>query len=173
MDFLEEIDAKMSAIEYGWVDNANNRHTDLTDFGNSYKLQSPEQLLKSRLGVCWDQVELERKLFTDAKIATRSFFIVHYDDDKCPTHTFILFEYNNKIYWYEHAWSIMRGLHVFDNFNQAISDIRSIFIEKELQNNYNPQNLMIYEYEAPPSGLSCPDFYKHCENGKQIQISNL
>ena len=98
MDFVKEIDKEMSLIQYGWVDNNGNKHTDMTHFAEKYILQMPDQLLKSRLGICWDQVELQRKLFTDAGIAARSFFIVHYDGDKCPTHTFTIFEYNDKVF---------------------------------------------------------------------------
>ncbi len=170
MEFLKDIDAKIDAIEYGWVDDAGDRHMDLTGFSDNYRLQSSEQLQESHLGVCWDQVELARKLFDDAGVKNRTFFIVHYDGDKCPTHTFILFEYDGKFYWHEHAWEIMRGLHEFDTFAQAISTIRDAFIEKMLHGEYDPQNLVIYEYEAAPAGLSCLEFYKHCEKGKQIHI---
>ena len=168
MDFLKEIDSTINTVEYGWIDESGGRHTDLANFSDEYRLQSPKQLQESRLGVCWDQVELARKLFSDAGIATRTFFIVHYDDDKCPTHTFILFEHDGKTYWHEHAWEIMRGLHEFDTFKQAISTIRDAFIEKMLHGEYDPQNLVIYEYGTPPAGLSCLGFYKHCEKGEQI-----
>ena len=169
MDSLEEINSKMDTIEYGWVDSSNNKHVDMKNYSDSYVLQSPENLLRSRLGVCWDQVELERKLFNDNGIKNRSFFIVYYDNDKCPTHTFILLEHSNEVYWYEHAWATMRGLHRFDSFEQAILSVYNTFIDKELHGKYNPQNLIIYEYETPPYGISCSDFYKHCEKGKRVQ----
>lgn len=173
MDFIKEIDAKMSLIQYGWIDSNGDKHTDMAHYAEKYMLQMPEQLLESRLGVCWDQVELQRKLFTDAGVATRSFFIVHYDEDKCPTHTFMLFEHNNKTFWYEHAWTVLRGLHEYDNLKAAISDIRNKFINNELGGKYDPQNLVIYEYDAPKENLSCLEFYKHCERGKQVQIDSL
>lgn len=173
MDFVKEIDAKMSPIQYGWVDSSGAKHTDMAHYAEKYMLQMPEQLLESRLGVCWDQVELQRKLFTDAGVATRSFFIVHYDGNECPTHTFILFEHDNKTYWYEHAWAVMCGLHEYDNLKTAISDIRNKFINNELGGKYDSQNLVIYEYDAPKENLSCLNFYKHCEKGKQIQIDSL
>ena len=169
MDSIKKIDSEMNLIEYGWVDASGNKHMDMKNFSDAYALQSPEKLLDSRLGVCWDQVELERKLFNDAGVKVRSFFIVHYDNNMCPTHTFILFKHNGKIYWYEHAWAILRGLHEFDSFKQAISYVRKKFIDNELHSKYNPQHLVIYEYGTPSYGLSCPAFYKHCENGKQIQ----
>ena len=173
MDFIKEIDEKMSLIQYGWVDNDGCKHTDMSHFSEKYMLQLPEQLLKSHLGVCWDQVELQRKLFAGIGIATRSFFIVHYDEGKCPTHTFTIFEYNNKTFWYEHAWTIMCGLHKYDNLKSAILDIRDKFISNELSNEYNPQNLVIYEYNEPQKNLSCSEFYQHCEKGKRITIDSL
>lgn len=173
MDFIKEIDAKMSSIQYGWVDKNGAKHTNMAHYAEKYMLQMPDQLLKSKLGVCWDQIELQRKLFADVDIATRSFFIVHYDEDKCPTHTFMLFEHDNKTFWYEHAWATMRGLHEYDNLKSAIFDIRNKFINSELSGKYNPQNLVIYEYDAPKKNLSCLDFYKYCEKGKQVQIDSL
>ena len=173
MDFIEKVDAKMLPIQYGWVDKSGNKHTDMEQYTKEYMLQTPSQLLKSRLGVCWDQVELQRKLFKDSGITTRSFFIVHYDENECPTHTFTIFEYENNIFWYEHAWAAMRGLHRYSNFKNAISDIREKFIKNELNDVYNPQNLVIYEYDAPARNLSCSEFYKHCEKGKRIQIDSL
>lgn len=173
MDFIKEIDVKMSPIQYGWVDKNGVKHTDMAHYAEKYMLQMPDQLLESKLGVCWDQIELQRKLFADVGIATRSFFIVHYDEDKCPTHTFMLFEHNNKTFWYEHAWAVLRGLHEYDNLKAAISDIRNKFIDNELGGKYNPQNLVIYEYDAPKENLSCLDFYKYCEKGKKVQIDSL
>ena len=173
MDFIKEVDEKMYLVQYGWVDKNGVKHTDMVHYAEKYMLQMPDQLLESKLGVCWDQVELQRKLFSDIGVTTRSFFIVHYDEDKCPTHTFILFEHDNKTFWYEHAWVTMRGLHEYDNLKSAIADIRNKFINSELGGKYNPQNLVIYEYDAPKENLSCLDFYKHCEKGKQVQIDSL
>ena len=170
MDFIKDIDAKMSLIQYGWVDNAGAKHADMAEFAEKYILQMPDELLESRLGVCWDQVELQRKLFNDCGIAVRSFFIVHYDEDKCPTHTFIIFKHGKKVFWHEHAWVALRGLHEYANFKEAISDIQNKFIENELGGKFNSRNLVIYEYAAPAKNLSCIEFYKHCEKGKQIQI---
>ena len=43
----------------------------------------------------------------------------------------------------------------------------------ELGGKYDPQNLVIYEYDASKENISCLGFYKHCEKGKQIQIDSL
>lgn len=171
MDFISKIDNVMKDIEYGWVDKTGKRHTKLDGFGQKYLLQLPDQLRKSKLGVCWDQVELERELFTENSIPFKTYFIVYYDGDKCPTHTFLIFHKDGKAYWYEHSWTSMRGLYQYENLESALKDIKAKFIDDELNNQYNPKKLFVYEYDAPNKNLSCPEFYKHCENGKRINIS--
>ena len=168
MDFITDIDNVMEGIEYGWVDRTGKRYTKLDEFGQKYMLQLPNQLRKSKLGVCWDQVELERELFAKRNIPFETYFIVYYDDDKCPTHTFLIFQKNDKVYWYEHSWAPMRGLHQYNDSKSALKDITVKFIDGELNGQYSQKNLCIYEYDAPNKNLSCSEFYKHCENGKRI-----
>ena len=53
----------LNEIEYGWLDKNNNKHSEVNNlFSDNYILQSPKQILKNKIGVCWDQVELERYL---------------------------------------------------------------------------------------------------------------
>ena len=166
-DYRKKIDEVMSQIEYGWVDKDGNKHTEMSGFSDNYRLQFPDELLKSKLGVCWDQVELERKLFADLGIKVTPFFIVYYNESKCPTHTFILFEENGKTVWYEHAWLRHAGWHEYDSITDAIRDIRQIFLAEEKLENINPMNLVIYmNYPAPDKKLSCLEFYHHCEDKK-------
>ena len=83
----------LSKIEYGWLDKNNNIQKEVNNlFSDNYILQSPEQVIKNKVGVCWDQVELERKLFEKKNIKFNTYFIVHYDNDKCPTHKLLIYE---------------------------------------------------------------------------------
>ena len=164
-NYKGKIDAVMQDIEYGWVDKDGNRHCKMEGFSDNYHLQLPDELQASKLGVCWDQVELERKLFADLNIKATPFFIVYYDDDKCPTHTFMLIEDEGKTIWYEHAWKKYAGWHEFDNLLEAIRTIRDHFLEQEHLVDINPMNLVIYfNYPAPEKKLSCLEFYHHCED---------
>lgn len=75
-------------FRYGWVDNNGVQHLGVND-AESYSLQSPSELLKSRIGICWDLTELSRSFFeamTDLKFET---YYIFYDDNiGCPSHTF-------------------------------------------------------------------------------------
>ena len=95
----------LNEIEYGWIDKNNNKYNEVNNlFSDNYILQSPKQVLKNKIGVCWDQVELERYLFEKENICFNTYFIVHYDNDKYPTHTFLIYKKDNKYYWFEHSW---------------------------------------------------------------------
>lgn len=169
MNIREALDSEMNQIDYGWVDKDGNPHERLQGFSEGYALQTPAELRESKLGVCWDQVELEREILKNQEIAARTYFIVYYDDKKCPTHTFVLFERGDKTIWYEHAWEKHRGWHEFDSVDEALRNIREKFIELELKDTeINWNNLCIYEYSAPTKKLGCLDFYRHCEAGKNI-----
>ena len=61
---VEEIMTLMDSINYGWVDNKGCIHKEVDDnFASSYILQSPKEVLNSKVGVCWDQVEFRKILF--------------------------------------------------------------------------------------------------------------
>lgn len=71
-DIVKEIMNLMENIEYGFLDK-NNHNIFLGEnigkrFNQEYHLMSPQELLQKKVGVCWDQVELERNLFTENNI---------------------------------------------------------------------------------------------------------
>lgn len=163
----KEVMSLMEEINYGWVDKNNISHSNVDDsFSDNYLLQAPKDLINSKVGVCWDQVELERYYFKSNNWNIKTFFIVHYDNANCPTHTFLTYEKNNKYFWFEHSWEIYKGIHEFDSINDLLIDVKEKFIKNELNNCFNNRNLCIYEYKKPKYHISVIDFYHHCENGK-------
>lgn len=162
---MEEIMKLMDEIEYGWVDKKGEKHTKLAGFADNYILQTPEELKKNKLGVCWDQVELERYYFKEKGIDIKSYFIVYYDGGKCPCHTFISFEDNNKFYWFEHAWERHKGIREFNSEKELLEEVTKCFIELELKNGYDDNYLFIYNYSKPDKKLDTLEFYHHCEKG--------
>lgn len=162
-----EIMELMNKIEYGWVDKNGNKHIMDENFSDNYKLQSPKEVIKNQIGVCWDQVEFERYYFKGTNFDIRTYFLVHYDNDKCPTHTFLTFEKNGKYYWLEHSWKKFRGIHEYSSLKELLFDVRQKFIKYELNNNYQDDNLVIREYKRPKYNISVAEFYSHCE------ISNI
>ncbi len=162
------IDNVMDEIQYGWIDKDGERREGLSGFSDGFLLQTAEELRESKLGVCLDQVELERALFDEQNVVTHSYFIVYYDGHNNPAHTFLLAEEGDKIVWYEHAWEKYRGWREFGSVEDALRDVREKFISLELGNGFDPMQLCIFEYEKPNKKLGCLEFYQHCESGKSV-----
>jgi Transglutaminase-like domain. len=166
---FNEIEKKMKDIKYGYVDIDSNIRTD-EDY-SLYKLQTPKELLDSKHGICWDQVELERYFLKEYQ--TKTYFMVYYGTKRCPSHTFIVIEYDNKYYWYEHSWNKYKGIHEYDNLDELLKDV-SIKQINDIKNtgikNFNIKQFCVYEYLTPKFGINGNKFYKHCEKGKNIII---
>jgi len=173
---LQLILNQLDDIEYGFVDNNKNIYPDTKknwskDFGTLYHLQSPEELQKNKYGVCWDQVELERFYLEENNIKSKSYFIIAYDNQQEPTHTFIVIN-SDKYYWLEHSWEPYKGIHEYESLDKLLNDVKNKFeesIKKEKVKNYK---LTIYEYDKPKYNLNCIEFMKHCEKGKKIKSSD-
>lgn len=54
-------------FNYGWIDQDGKRHEGVND-GETYLLQSPKELMNSKLGICWDRTELYRDYFENLKL---------------------------------------------------------------------------------------------------------
>ena len=169
-----EIMDLMKDIEYGWIDKNNNKHSVVDEtYSDNYILQSPNEVIKNKIGVCWDQVELERYYFKGNDWNVKTYFLVHYDGDKCPTHTFLTFEKNKKYYWFEHSWERFRGIHEYQSLKELLFDIRDKFIKYELDNDFVPENLVLHEYKKPNYHISVQEFYNHWDCGTYIDFEML
>lgn len=161
----KELLKKMDFIEYGWIDKNNkiykDEDADKKNFEN-YKLQTPNEITKSKVGVCWDQVEFEREYLKNYS-NLQSWFICYYINKDCPNHTFLTYMKNNSYYWFEHSWEKFRGIHRYKSLDSLLTDVRSKFIDFTLENKYIKDSLLIREYEKPEYGISVLEFYKHCE----------
>ena len=172
-DKLNLILNKLNNIQYGFVDNNKNIYPVSlenwdSNFDNLYYLQSPKELIETKCGVCWDQVELERFLLKENKIESESYFIIAHNEKQTKTHTFIVVESNN-CYWIEHSWETNRGIHEYKSLTELLNDIKNKF-EESLEIENKTYTLEIYKYETPKYGINCTDFMKHCEKGKKIDM---
>jgi hypothetical protein len=76
-DFLIYLNTK---IEYGYIGQNNKIYKSANkEFEADYLLQVKDRLTSTKIGHCWDFVELERYYFNQLKIKNESYFIC---DDK-------------------------------------------------------------------------------------------
>lgn len=171
-----DIMSVMETIDYGFKDENGNNIIENdpekwdNQFSNFYYLQTPEELLDTKCGVCWEQVELERKLFQEKNISIKTYFIYMIDGDMLPSHTFLTFEDNNKHYWFEHSWGIYKGIHEYNVELSLLLDVKEKFRrEYDYVDEYAP--LFIYEYQSPNYHISCDEFYQYIETQKLIKTN--
>lgn len=165
----------MDNIEYGFKDEnglniiENNPNKWDEEFENFYYLLTPEELLEKNCGVCFDQVELERKLFEEQNINTKTYFIYTQNGDSLPSHTFLTYKKEDKHYWFEHSWGNYKGIHEYQNEKELLLDVKDKFINSH--NISDDAYTFVYEYQKPQSHINCSEFYKYCESQKLIKLN--
>lgn len=153
----------MNDIEYGYIDIDKNRHNELENIvSKKYILQSPNELLKTKLGLCYDQVELERFLLQKNKWNIETYYILG-KSTEYHTYTFLTFEKDNKYYWFENAWKKFKGVHEYKTQENLINDVKNKFIKYELD---GIDNIEIHKYNKPKYNITLEEYNKFCLNGE-------
>ncbi|SRR5574344_2355284 len=172
MNIIDAIMDTLNNIEYGFKDsdgfniiNDENKWND--EFYEFYYLLSPEELLNTKCGVCWDQVELERKLFNDNNIQCSTYFIYLDDGADLPSHTFLTYQANNKYYWFEHSWYDYKGIHEYNTLNELLNDVKEKFVNSKDAKDKYP--ILIYKYNKPRYHIDCESFYKYINTQQLIK----
>lgn len=165
MSKIDEIMRLMQNIKYGFLDkNGNNIFDNKNEkslFNSIYRLMSPQELLEKKVGVCWDQVELERTLFDKNEIKNETYFIYIDDQQYLPSHTFLVYYLDNKVYWFEHAWQDATGIHQYNNINDLLNDVEIKFRKSRKNEVALNLDIYIYKYHQPQYHISCDKLYKY------------
>ena len=169
----ELLDYMNKNIQYGFMDKNGKKYTDM--FSDEWKdwylqciVQSGEEVLKTNIGTCWDQVELERLWFENHNYIFHTFFMWFEVGRECdyPTHTFLIYELNNKYYYFEHAFEAHKGIYEFASINEAIEFVKEKQIEYTKMNFKDASDedmncLAVYEYTKPIKDLNVDDYLNH------------
>jgi hypothetical protein len=166
-DPTDLLDYMANNIQYGWLgtDNKIRKYTDKDfdgpdsekEFWNKYKLQSPDELIKNKWGVCWDQVELERYFFSTFTKDILQFKTYFMKADNNQTHTFLVFENNSGVFYhFENSWGSYRGIHgPFNSEQRLVNEIISTFKKQ-----FNVKAFRYKEYRKPKYGISGEKFHE-------------
>lgn len=172
-------------IKYGYV-SKNGKIYDNQDSSSYWDdwyinclVQTGEEVLKTKVGTCWDQVELERLWFENNNYEFKTFFIrfeVNKENDY-PTHTFLLYKKDNKWYWFENSFEASRGIHEFCSIHDAINYVK----EKQLEYAINIgvakksdyKYIKSYEYTKLEKPLSVDEYLNHVVLNDINKKSNL
>ncbi len=114
----------------------------------------------------------EREFFSSLKIKHECYFIVNFLTriKGGPTHTFLIYEQNNKWYWFEYSWFNFRGIWEYSSREEALKDIINKFISLNAQK-YNHTEL--YKTNRITKRLNTFEFCEHCFNQQKIDLNKI
>ena len=167
-------------IIFGWRDRVGFTHPNVNS-PKDYALQEPTELLASRIGICWDVVELMRDWFTKmTNFPIQTYYIFYDDGAGCPSHTVLTFEYNGRFCWIEPPYFgtalLFDGIHTYENetdFARAFQEyIFKCFQEfRSLPDDYSMDNFRLYAYVKPPFHINGFEMRDHIENGRRVPLN--
>ncbi len=166
-------------FNYGWIDKEGKRHEGVND-GETYSLQSPKELMKSKLGICWDRTELYRDYLANmTNLKYETYYLLYEDGKGCPSHTILVYYNNNKVYWFEPMFQnkdcYYSGIHEYTNLNDLLNDFKVIWIKEAIisgmiPKNYDDKNIFIYQYNKPKYHINGYEMREHINNSKLIKL---
>ena len=135
---IKQYNQKLNAYQYGFLVNGKKSE----DY-DKYRTISPEELERTKIGTCWDYVELEAKYLSSlgfictVKPLEEKQYSLYYieledNDGDQPTHSWLGFKLNGKYYAFESSWKQKRGIHIFNS-------------EKDMINTYEKWHKLCYQ----------------------------
>lgn len=147
---IQELDKLMIDIDYGTFDSTGNELTVEEDIVNNATVQSPIALLKNKKGNCVDQTNFICNYLKNNGIKPKV-YLMEYDDNcgQYPSVMFTTFDYDDKVYWYENAWTEQKGIHEFNLPNECLTFVKLNFCPMD-----NMDSCKTYEVKNLGTGLN-------------------
>ena len=124
-------------------------------------VESFDEILKSKKGDCYDQVEFEKIMFNKMNIKYSCLFMIEYKDSNWQqgygTHALLYYKKNNKFYWFENAWGKYYGIHQYDSLDELKEDLFN-----KWQFNYGCDRLLITSLGKVHPGMSHSEYAYEC-----------
>ncbi|MBR1817586.1 MAG: hypothetical protein IJ772_01930 [Bacilli bacterium] len=165
-EFLEYMN---NNITYGFIGKNGKKYQNFSseEWLKEGIVQNGEEVLKSKIGTCYDQVELERLWFENHHFEAKTIFIwfeVDYENNY-PTHTFLVYKNNHKWYWFEHAFEDCRGIHEFESLEETINTVISKQLEYAISIGIAKESdkhlIKSYEYTKITKPMDIEEFLNH------------
>lgn len=160
---------KLNTIKLGYRDKDGNLYSAFKwNFKEIFYLQNPKQLIESKIGTCFEQVELERELISKLGVDLRTYFIHYPSENYDIAHSFLIYKDSKKYYWVENAWLKYKGLHVYNTKEELFNDVLEKFVETIPDGEF--KKVKMYLYEKPRFGINYIKYLSHCINGRSMKI---
>lgn len=170
MKEIEKFYNEIKNINYGWYDKKGNLHKKLKgeNFSKLYRMQKIKDIRKNNYAICWEMCELERLYFKSKNIHHKTIFALLKEDKRFPCHTFLVFNLNDKWYWFEASWDKKKGIYEYQSLEEILNYIKDNF-EDFAGREYNKEKIEFYEYKKSLIRPNCNMFYYNCLHGKKLK----
>lgn len=139
-------------------------------YKNFTRLMSPEEVEKSRSGSCHDQVVYAYKELQKLGLNPKAEFVMETDakGNGGMTHSFIYYEKNGKIIWFENAWKERAGLSEYDSLSTIKKEINAAHLSGEFGDRDRYKDLDFAPFDVPKhnTGESLQQLVDICFGGK-------
>ena len=174
---IEAFNKELNTADYGIMINGK-VYTGKNIDWRKYKTISPKDFKKYFAGTCWDYAEYEAKQFeevfgfkhtlNDLKEKEYSMYYMQIEDNNmCPSHTWIVYKLNGKIYLFESSWMKYQGITEYNTEDEMVKD----YIKKHRKESHDKDNPIIVTKYKPNEkfGLTPEEFMRRCiDQGKVI-----
>ena len=158
-------------IKYGFISNIDNKAYRRVEVNNDelyeemlkegYFLQTPEELNKSKYGLCYDQVEFARKWFVENNYEVFTFF------SKYHNHSFIIYKDDKKYYLFERTFPGHNGIYE----GKTLGECLVIYKNMQFENADKDVNeIKIYPYNEVKFGIDFKEYKEHASSRTSEEI---
>lgn len=149
------------------------------------RLQSIDEILRSRKLDCWEAVEFAKFYLKQMQSVkhVKPIFIAFYGFENnmlypAISHTATFFEYKSSKYYMEASWRQYAGLYQFNSWGYAILEFLNLFETYSYPSNediekYNIQKLMMIMYGDVPPKATEKEFYDVISKGKLLYEKDI
>ena len=154
---IELYDFMSKNIKYGFCSNLDKKIYSRLEMNNdllyekllfnTYFLQTPEEVLKSGYGICYDQVEFERRWFQTHGYEVKTYYTPYHN------HAFLIYKDGNTYSIFERSIKKYNGIYSKDSLEEAIEEYKKMQLE-----NTDIQDIKLYEYQDVVFGCDIYQF---------------
>ena len=169
----------MLGIKYGYLTKnrdiiVNDRIMFNNDFiYNNYMLQDNDDLLKYKIGICYDQVEFARCWFVNNNYDVITYYGQMGNNVK-NSHSFIAYkdkEIGNTWNWFETTWGNQMGIHRYKDLDELFRASVSLYMnEVSRDRSFLKNDLFLYSFDAPKRHSSLKEYITNVNRGKKLSL---
>lgn len=172
--FMDSINSPEELLK--WMKENIKYDTSNMGYNSDYQtlIKTGEELWETKKGQCVDQSYFEKNVLENLGFKCYLYHVKEEDSDMNygpygQSHVFVIYEDNNKYFYFEHANYINIGIHKFSSLNDCFNFIA----DKWLKGNKNSTKLAFREIKTPLSGINHLEFARMCYKLPIISIKYI